>query len=150
MSDLNEDAQTTPSTKATESPREKRTKLMGSGEDYRASTPHQVAALTWAIVELSDATTAQTVVDEERNVILARTADIAGAALSEQRTTNLMSFYATNPNDYPEGVRDQIKALLGIAGTEPQPEPEAAPEPRSNVTSMADVRRASDDADTFE
>tara|TARA_R110002051_G_scaffold314950_3_gene392650 strand:+ start:16067 stop:16561 length:495 start_codon:yes stop_codon:yes gene_type:complete len=140
-----------------ETPRDKRVKLMSSGAEYRNSTPHQVAALTWSVVELVDATVAQTeaqaqaaaaqaAIDVERNALLARSADIAAAALNEQRTANLMAFYATNPNDYPEGVRDQIKALLGIASTEPDApaaiEPEPAPvEPRSNVTSISDARR---------
>jgi hypothetical protein len=150
MSDAHEGEPTIPPTKPAETPREKRMKLMSSGDDYRNSTPHQVAALTWAVVEMSDATTAQMIVDEARNAILSRTADIAAATLAEQRTANLMAFYATNPNNYPAGVRNQIKTLLGIAETDNKPDVAQAPEPRSNVTMIGDARRSADEQDVFE
>ena len=85
---------------AEETAAEKRARLMSAGAAYRDSAPHQVAALTWAMVELREET-------ERGN-------DIAAAAVAEQRTANLIAFYTADPRTFPEGVRGQIAAHLGI------------------------------------
>lgn len=87
---------------AEETAAEKRARLMSAGAAYRDSAPHQVAALTWAMVELREET-------ERGN-------DIVAAAVAEQRTANLIAFYTADPRAFPEGVRDQIAAHLGITG----------------------------------
>jgi hypothetical protein len=124
-----------PSPISDETPAQKRAKLMGSGSFYRDSAPHQAAAQTWAIVELVDATAAQTDVlarqnellaqrndlAAERNAIAARHAGVAEQQAAESRVQTILSIYSTDARLFPAGVLDQLKAFVGLTGSPAEP-----------------------------
>lgn len=88
-------------------PEQKRQRIMVDTPVYSNSPAHQAAALTWATVEVRDELRRAAAAAEHANVI-------AEAALREQRSQNLMAFYATDLYSFPPGVREQIAAGLDI------------------------------------
>lgn len=102
-----------------DTPESKRKKLMGTGTTYRDTPAHQVAALTWATVEVRDAIRDQTDANRLQADATAWNSELLQAQLAEMRNQNQMMYYI-NRHLFPSDVDAQLRVNLGISRTQPR------------------------------